>query len=197
MEFISAVQCIMDTYKTAKCITNIFIDQTADLMESIGKREFEIAINCLRDAKYSNREVTEVDRSITILLSAISKMTDKNKLKFQGNLLVALCYNALGDKFNAHKYQNLSISTFRDWLAANRPYGMIRVSVIPGLAAVRNHGAYITFKQEVQSLGLYWQGNPLIGELMTVSRSLLNEEVECGVDNAYKDYSIFVKGLFL
>ena len=196
MEFITAVKCIMGTYKTAKCITNIFIDQTADLMESIGKREFETAINCLRDAKYSNREVAEVDRSITILLSAISKMTDKNKLKFQGNLLVALCYNALGDKFNTHKYKNLSICNFRDWLAANRPYGMRRVSVIPGLAAALNHGAYIGFKQEVQSLGLYWKGHPLIGELMTCSYPFLKEEIEWGVENVYKDYTMFVEGLF-
>ncbi len=196
MDFIYGVRCILDTYKTAKCITNMFIDQTADLMESIGKHEFKLAINCLRDAKYSNREITEVDRSITILLSAISKIKDKNKLKFQGLLLVALCYNALGDIFNSNKYRDLSIYTFSQWLTDNRPSGMIGVPQIPGLSALRNYNSYIYFKQEVQSIGLNWEGHPLIGGLMTANWYLLNQEVERGVENAYIEYSRLVNRLF-
>lgn len=195
MEFIYGVKCILDTYKTAKCITNMFIDQTANLMESIGEHEFRLAINCLRDAKYSNREITEVDRSITILLSAISKIKDKNKLKFQGLLLVALCYNALGDIYNANKYRYLSINTFSQWLTDNRPRGIIGLFQIPGLSASYNYNSYIAFKQEIQSIGLNWEGHPLIGGLMTINWYMLNQEVEHGVENAYKEYSRFVNGL--
>lgn len=196
MDFIYGVRCIVDTYKTAKCITNMFIDQTADLMESIGKQEFKLAINCLRDAKYSNRIITEVDRSLTLLLSAISKIKDKNKLKFQGLLLVALYYNALGDIFNANKYRDLSIYTFSQWLTDNRPSGMIGVPHIPGLSALRNYNSYIYFKQEVQSIGLNWEGHPLVGGLMTANWYLLNQEVERGVKNAYNEYSRLVNLLF-
>lgn len=196
MDFIYGVKCIFDTYKIAKCITNKFIDQTADLMESIGKHEFQLAINCLRDAKYSNREIAEVDRSITILLSAISKIKYKNKLKFQGLLLVALCYNALGDIFNANKYRILSIDAFSQWLTDNRPLGLIRVPQIPGLSALHNYNSYTYFKQEVQSIGLNWEGHPLLGGLMTANWYILNKEVCRGVENANKEYSRLVNGLF-
>ena len=196
MEFVYAVKCLLNTYKTAKCITSLFIDQTADLMASIGKREFEQAINCLRDAKYSTREKAEVDRSITLLLSSIAKFSDKNKLKFQGLLLVALCYNALEDKFNTQKYQNLSIYAFKSWLDANSPTGTLRITSIPGFSAVRNHGLYLDFKLQVESVGLQWKGHPLIGELMTANWCFLRQEVECGVENAYEDYTKFVNKLF-
>lgn len=73
---------------------------------------------------------------------------------------------------------------------------MIGVPQFPGLSASWNYNSYINSKQEVQSIGLNWEGHPLIGGLMTANWYLLNQEVERGVENAYIEYSRLVNRLF-
>ena len=194
MDFIVAIRNLVNVYRCAKGITSIFIRDAVNIINEIGSLEFRLAIDTLLNAEYSNNPLREIDRTITIMLSSIEKLEKCNKLKFQGALIVAICYSILGDKHNLERFKMKSISMFEDWLWVSRPYGMFPILGLRGRVHAKvNRERYKSFREDVTSLGLTWMG--LLPDLCSgfVSNPIVfNREIAEACSNAISEYKNFV-----
>lgn len=196
MSFISAVYNLLRIYKGVRRISKLLINETAQLLEQIGHTELVSAINCLNDAKYSNDWEREFSRAITMLRLSLDKLNDKNALKFQVALLLAICYKMLGDNALCNKYRLQSQMLFGTWIYRNRPYGNWPMRF--GYVKIRsaNRDRYNDFKNQVESFGIQWRGISFFYTLMINNPILFNEEVAAGCENAIADFNKLVTELF-
>lgn len=192
MDIFSIANQLFIIYRQIKAINNLFVNRTASLIDQIGCIEFNAAIKCLHDAEISNVPEREFISALTLLKSSVEKFKIENKYKFQGTLIIGVCYKLLQEDTLSRNYLENSKTHFIEWINKNRPYvGISSNSII--WSAVFNHSSYSDFKKEIVSFGLKWQGEY---PFMFGNPVLMNEDISVALKNAIKDYSFKVDHLF-
>ena len=172
----------------------MFVNKTASLFDKIGCSDFNTAIRCLRDAEISNNPEREFVSALTLLKSSIEKIKSNNKYKFQGALIIGVCYKLLQEDVLSEKYLKMSIELFKEWIYSNRPVGLVSCGIIR--TGAYNRTSYSDFKKEIISFGLKWRGESAIHSFMSWNPILMNEDVSTAIVNAIEDYSIKVNHIF-
>ena len=152
--FLSEMLTLYGHYNT---IHDVLINKTAVLLDKIGHLEFNAAIQCLHNAKYSNNKDREINRAITILINCFEKLNTKDKLKYKSAIIIGVLYNALNEKKLYYKYLNLSRNYFSEWIdsitpSPNPPFPFL------GLDKSLNMIKINDFMEEILNCGLQWKG---------------------------------------
>lgn len=188
MDIFTVAAEICKLYRLANKISNLFVDQTASLIDSIGNADFSAAEKCLSDASKSLRPDLEFRSAITILRSCEEMFSPKNKSRVQCAILIATCYKVLGEDQLVSLYTGRAKDYFREWIESNKPVAAFPIPfslVSRWLIYAPNESLYTDFKKEINSLGIPWKGLSIIGTtLASVNSFIMNEEISTGCSNA-------------
>lgn len=187
MEFFMGINVLLQVCRVAGTITNMFIDETALLLDNVGNSDYEAAKKCLQDAKLSNNKEREFNSAITLLRSGIEKLNDNNKHKFQGAVIIAVCYRLLGDAVLTNRYIDVSKEFFNKWIDKKKPYGLVSFGVVK--MGWRNYLCYKEFKEEIESIGLKWKGSFPMPSLLAMNPVLMNSDVNDACHNAIVEFN--------
>ena len=146
MDILSIANQLFFVYRQIKAINNLFVNKTASLLDKIGCSDFNTAIRCLHDAEFSNNPGREFVSALTLLKSSIEKIKSNNKYKFQGALIIGVCYKLLQEDVLSEKYLKMSIDLFKEWIYGNRPIGLMSYGIIR--LGAYNRTNYSDFKNE-------------------------------------------------
>ena len=194
MDIFSIASQLCLVYRQITAINNLFVNKTADLIDKIGCSDFNAAVKCMHDAVVSNNPEREFISALTLLKSSIEKLKSNNKYKFQGTLIIGICYKLLQEETLSIRYLEMSKMYFKDWIEKNRPVGFMSMGFLR--FGYSNYMRYSDFKDEIISLGLKWRGNPTIPSFMSFNALLMNEDVAEATKNAIEDYDEKLDHLF-
>lgn len=111
MDFLLILKAVKDAYDLHQTISDLCVDKTALILESISDCEVQSAQKTLQDCKTSNDRSREIASAITQLRLAMEKTTS-TKRKCQIAALIASCYQLLRDKALAMQYRDDCIMYF-------------------------------------------------------------------------------------
>ena len=201
MGFLQMASSLISIYKTFKVINNILIDETANTLNYIGEKDFEAALKSLRDSKLSYDKEREYNRSITLLRSAVEKISDENNSKVKGLILIAISYDTLNEKILRDKYKELAKLQFFCWINAARPYGRLGVGgmglariFIKSYATYKNTEEYDRFRRDIISLGLEWK-QPIFTPGLK-NGLFFNKYISIASEHAIEDFNEYMDHLF-
>ena len=194
MDIFSIVSQLCFYYRQINAINDLFVNKTADLIDKIGCSDFNAAIECMHDAEVSNNPEREYISALTLLKSSIEKLKKDNEYRFQGALIIGVCYKFLREETLSIRYLEMSKCFFREWIEKNRPVGLMSIGGVR--FGYSNYMRYSDFKDAIISLGLKWRGNPSIPAFMSFNALLMNEDVAEAIKNAIEDYDEKLNHLF-
>lgn len=189
MVFLSSMLGLYRAFSITKSLSNLFIDSTAQLLDTIGQKEFDAAIRCLHDSEISNNREREFNMAITLLKGSFEKFSYGNELKFQCAAIISICYYALADIKLSDTYIKLSKVCFEKWIYKSMP--------VTTSYALFNLMHCREFRRELSKLGLKWKGYPYIPFISCANSIVMNVEIDLVCRNAIQDYNKKMDRLFL
>lgn len=193
MDVFSIVSQLCFYYRQINAINDLFVNKTADLIDKIGCSDFNAAIKCMHDAEVSNNPEREFIIALTLLKNSIEKLKKDNEYRFQGALIIGVCYKFLREEILSRNYLKMSTVFFKEWLDENKPYGVVSTSII--WSGFNNRANYFDFKNKIISFGLKWRGESIVHSFMSWNPIIMNEDIHVAIANAIEDYNLKVDNI--